>query len=150
MLATILGWLGVNPIKTIADALTKAHADYLAATTAEQQAVLKGSIEQLHATLAALQAQADVNKAAMAHRMFWVAWSIAAIPAAFWFGWGMLDSAIANGTVLPDVAALPPQLKAYFDVVWQNIFYSGGIVASAGLGVKGVTAIADAIRGRKP
>ena len=86
-----------------------------------------------------IEAQASVISTGMQHRMFWVPWSIAAIPTAAWFGWGMLDS-LFNGA-LPDVAALPPQLRAYADVVWNNIFLSGGIVA-------GGTAIASAIRRR--
>lgn len=83
---------------------------------------------------------AGVVKAGMQFPMFWVAWSIAAIPTCVWFGWGMLDSTL-NGD-LPDVAALPPQLKEYADVVFGNIFYSG-----AALG--GAQVIASAIRGRK-
>ena len=90
---------------------------------------------------AALNAEAaGVVKAGMQFPMFWVAWSIAAIPTCVWFGWGMLDSTL-NGD-LPDVAALPPQLKEYADVVFGNIFYSG-----AALG--GAQVIASAIRGRK-
>jgi hypothetical protein len=89
----------------------------------------------------ALNAEAaGVVKAGMQFPMFWVAWSIAAIPTCVWFGWGMLDSTL-NGD-LPDVAALPPQLKEYADVVFGNIFYSG-----AALG--GAQVIASAIRGRK-
>lgn len=89
---------------------------------------------------AALNAEAaGVVKAGMAHRMFWVAWSIAAIPTAAWFGWGMLDSMLWNGVVLPDVAALPPQLKEYADIVFGNIFY-------AGAGAAGLQVLADAIR----
>jgi hypothetical protein len=84
------------------------------------------------------QTQANVIVAGMSHRMFWVAWSIAAIPTAAWYGWGMLDS-LANGA-LPDVAALPPQLKGYADTVWQNIFYTGA-------GVAGVTGAAGIVAG---
>lgn len=83
---------------------------------------------------------AGVVKAGMQFPMFWVAWSIAAIPTVAWYGWGMIDSTL-NGD-LPDVAALPPQLKEYADVVFGNIFYSG-----AALG--GAQVIASAIRGRK-
>ncbi len=75
-------------------------------------------------TVADLKANAAVIQTAMGHKMFWVPWSIAAIPLSMWFGWGMLDS-LMNGA-LPDVAALPPQLKAYADVAWGNIFYTGG------------------------
>lgn len=74
---------------------------------------------------------AGVVKAGMQFRVFWIAWSIAAFPTSAWFGWGMLDSAIMNGMVLPDVAELPPQLQRYADVVWDNIFYSGAGLAGA-------------------
>jgi hypothetical protein len=86
-----------------------------------------------------VNAQAQTIQAGMQNKMFWVPWSLAAIPTALWFGWGMLDS-LCNGA-LPDVAALPPQLKAYADVVWDNLFLSGGIVAGGSM-------IASAIRRR--
>lgn len=82
---------------------------------------------------------AGVIKEAMAHRIFWVVWFIAAAPTALWFGWGMLDS-FMNGQ-LRDVAALPPQLKTYADIVFTNIFYVGG-------GAVGLQALASAIRKR--
>ena len=52
----------------------------------------------------------------------------------------MTDS-LFNGA-LPDVSALPVQLKEYADVVFSNIFYVGG----AALGAQTISA---AIRGRK-
>lgn len=93
---------------------------------------------------AARQAASDAQSAglikeAMAHRAFWVVWFIAAAPTSVWFGLGMLDSTL-NGA-LPDVAALPPQLKSYADVVFTNIFYVGG-------GAVGLQALAKAIRTR--
>lgn len=72
---------------------------------------------------------AAVIREGMQHWPFWVAWSIAALPTAAWYGWGMLDS-LANGA-LPDIATLPPQLKAYADVVFANIFYSGALLGGA-------------------
>lgn len=88
-----------------------------------------------------IEARAAVIQTGMAHRMFWVAWSIAAIPTTLWYGWGVLDSMISNGALLPDVAALPPQLKGYADTVWNNLFLSGGVVAAG-------SSIASAIRRR--
>lgn len=75
--------------------------------------------------------QTDIIRTAMGFKVFWIAWSMAAMPLAFWFGWGVLDSALFNGALLPDVAALPPQLKAYADIVWSNIFYVGAAGAAA-------------------
>lgn len=86
---------------------------------------------------------ASVIQSGMMHRAFWIAWSIAAIPTSLWFGWGMLDSTIMNGTLLPDVAALPVQLKGYADMVFGNIFYAG----AAGVGIEsGAKVIAAALR----
>lgn len=92
----------------------------------ERKADSETERQRIHAARekAANAEQAGVIKAAMAYRVFWVVWFIAAAPTAAWFGWGMLDS-LFNG-VLPDVAQLPPQLKGYADIVWQNIFYVGG------------------------
>jgi hypothetical protein len=86
-----------------------------------------------------VNAQAATIQAGMQSKLFWIPWLMAAIPTAAWFGWGMLDS-LFNGT-LPDVAALPPQLKEYADTVWNNLFLSGGIVAGGSI-------IASAIRRR--
>lgn len=83
---------------------------------------------------------AGIVKEGMQHKAFWFPWLLAALPLALWFAWGVMDSTL-NGA-LPDVAALPPQLKEYADIVWSNIFYVGGGVAGAGI-------IANAIRGRK-
>jgi hypothetical protein len=102
----------------------------------------KAASETERQRIQSLQATNDANNrrdvivAGMQHRMFWVAWSIAALPTAAWYGWGMLDS-LCNGA-LPDVAALPPQLKAYADTVWSNIFYTGA-------GVAGVTGAASIV-----
>lgn len=85
----------------------------------------------------------DVVVAAMQHKMFWVPWSIAAIPTALWYGWGMMDTAL-NGA-LPDVASIPPGLEPWAQTVWNNIFYTGAGVAAAGtVG----SAIAQVIRRR--
>ena len=89
---------------------------------------------------AANSESAGVVKEGMQHKAFWFPWLLAALPLALWFAWGVMDSTL-NGA-LPDVAALPPQLKEYADIVWSNIFYVGGGVAGAGI-------IANAIRGRK-
>jgi len=72
--------------------------------------------------------QADLIKTGMQTRVFWVAWALAALPMAAWFGWGMLDT-LFNGA-LPDVASIPAGLKFYADAVWQNIFYTGALAAT--------------------
>lgn len=111
-------------IKALAAALPEWGLRVLRAVTGdpERQAEISAEIEDR-------RNRRDVIVAAMQFRMFWIAWSIAAIPLSVWFGWGVLDS-LTNGA-LPDVAELPPQLKAYADTVWNNIFYAG--VAGAGV-----------------
>jgi hypothetical protein len=136
MLSTILSWLG-GPI---AKALAEAYKARLVADTDEKRLVADGVIAGLEHQAAANREAAGVVKEGMKHWAFWIPWSIAAVPTAAWFGWGMTDS-LMNGS-LPDVAALPPQLKGYADVVFANIFYSGA-------GMAGFQAIASAIRGRK-
>lgn len=83
--------------------------------------------------VATLKYTSGVTIAAMSHRVFWVAWGVAAIPMAAWFGWGMLDT-LANGA-LPDVAVIPPGLAPYAEVVWGNIFYIGAGTAAIGQGL---------------
>lgn len=72
-------------------------------------------------------AASSVMQTAMSHSVFWVAWGVAAIPMALWFGYGMLNT-IAPW--LPHVAVIPLGLKPYAEVVWSNIFWTGGVVAS--------------------
>jgi len=125
----LLNWLTGD----VAGALQRAYEAKLSAQNDKDRI-------QADITIEALNAQASVVKAGMENKLFWIPWLIAAVPTALWFGWGMLDSTL-NGA-LPDVAALPPQLKEYADTVWQNIFFTGA-------GVAGATSIAKAISGRK-
>ena len=80
-------------------------------------------IEEIKRDVAVSGYAAQTVQKAMEFKVFWIPWLMAAVPTELWFGWGMLDS-LANGA-LPDVAALPPQLKEYADVVHSNIFYTG-------------------------
>jgi hypothetical protein len=124
MLAGILAFF----LKLLGGSFTGKVLDYLErrADNETEQARIRSLTEQNNANN-----QADVIRTGMGHKMFWVAWSVAALPLAFWFGWGVLDSAVYNGTMLPDVAKLPPQLKAYADIVWSNIFYTGAGMGAA-------------------
>lgn len=100
-------------------------------------------VATINAVVESRNAQRDVITAGMQHKAFWVPWLISTVPLACWFAWGVADT-IANGA-LPDVAELPPQLKAYADQAWQNIFFTGAGVA----GVTGAAAIiGNAIRKR--
>lgn len=77
----------------------------------------------------AMTTQAAVVMHGMSFKWFWIPWLIATCPLAFWFGWGMLDTAF-NGR-LPDVAEIPPGLLPWAQAAWNNLFYSGAGAASA-------------------
>ena len=114
----LLGFLG-------GEALSKVLGHLEARVNNETERQRISAVRDQHA----MTTQASVITAGMQNKMFWVAWSIAALPMAAWFGWGMLDT-LTNGA-LPDVAEIPPGLKPYADAVWQNIFYTGAAVAGA-------------------
>ncbi len=140
MIAFLLKLLGVDPVGKIIDGLNSAYKAKLSAQNDADRIAADVTIQRYQALLEQQRLAADVVKTGMQHKAFWIPWLIAAVPTAAWFGWGMLDS-LCNGA-LPDAAALPPQLKEYADIVFQNIFYVGG-------GVAGLGAIANAIGGRK-
>lgn len=136
MWALIVRWI----TGSLVGQLTDAYKARLAAGNETERLVADSVVKQLEAAVTSQAESAGIVKAGMGHKAFWIPWLVAAIPTAAWFGWGMTDS-LMNGA-LPDVAALPPQLKEYADIVFANIFYVGGGVASAQL-------VASAIRGRK-
>jgi hypothetical protein len=136
----LLKLIGFDPVGKIVDGLTAAHKAKLDADNDADRISADVTIERLNSLLKQQEISADIVKSGMEHKAFWVAWLIAAIPTAAWFGWGMMDS-LFNGA-LPDVAQLPPQLKEYADIVFANIFYSGA-------GVAGLQAVAGAFRRRK-
>lgn len=136
MIRWILNWVSGG----LVGALTKAYELKLKAANDADRIAADVSIKAIEAQMAANAASAGVVKEGMQYKAFWIPWLIAAVPAALWFGWGMADSLFNGG--LPDVAALPLQLKEYADIVFSNIFYVGG-------GAAGVQAISSAIRARK-
>jgi hypothetical protein len=129
MLGTILGGL----IRLLGKNVLNSTLGYLESKSVQETERLR---------IAALYGS-QVYLEAMKHRVFWIAWGIAAIPMASWFGWGMLDT-MFNGA-LPDVAVIPPGLKPYADVVWSNIFWVGGGVASVGIVSRSLATIAQRI-----
>lgn len=138
MLSLILNFLGGS----LATKLLDAWKLKLAADNDEKKIVADAAIADIKAQIEAKQIAASVVKEGMQYKVFWIPWLIAAVPCAMWLGWGMLDSMLYDGSLLPDVAKLPPQIEKYADMVFQNIFYAGG-------GAAGVQAIASAIRGKK-
>lgn len=136
MWPAIINWL----TGSLVGQLTQAYKAKLAASNETERLIADATVKQLEAAVQAQANQAGVVKEGMQHKAFWIPWLLAAVPLSIWFAWGVADSTL-NGS-LPDVAALPPQLKEYADAVWQNIFYVGG-------GVAGLQLVASAIRGRK-
>lgn len=134
----LLDWL--NPLSVLKDGLLQAQKQYHDAENDTQRIQAERDMVFWREQVEAGRISASVVQEGMKHQVFWVAWSTAAIPTALWFGWGMMDS-LFNGQ-LPDVAALPPQLKVYADIVFGNIFYSGAALGSAQM-------IASAIRTRR-
>jgi hypothetical protein len=138
VLATIA--LGVaKQFVGFADKRASSEVERFRIQTGYDEAVLDAKVQQ------GAQA-ASVIKAGMQFKVFWIPWLIAAVPCSIWFGWGMLDSAIMDGSVLPDTAELPPDLRHYADIVFANIFYSG-----AGMGAvqAGSQVIANALARRR-
>lgn len=141
-MSIILKLLGIDPIGRIADALNTAYRAKIEAKNDADRIKAEVTIKSLETALAEREIGAGVIREGMQHKVFWIPWLIAAVPAALWFALGVMDSALYAGSLLPDVAELPPQIMRYFDVVWENIFYTGA-------GVAGATAIAKAIGNRK-
>lgn len=138
MIKLILKFIGGPLLGSLLDAWKlKLEAD-----NDEKRIVADAAIADIKAQIEAKQIAASVVKEGMQHKVFWIPWLIAAVPCSMWLGWGMFDSMLYDGTLLPDVAKLPPQIEKYADMVFNNIFYAGG-------GAAGVQAIASAIRGRK-
>jgi hypothetical protein len=118
---------------------------YLQATTSQaveaERTERQVSLATINGIVALRQAQASLIQTGMGHTAFWIPWLTAAVPMALWFGWGMVNT-LWPGLPLPHVAEIPPGLKPYADVIWENLFYAGG-------GVLGASAIAGAIARRK-
>ena len=104
------------------------------ARIAEIEAKSGVKIAEIQANAEVIQTGASVIKTGMQFKVFWIPWSIAAIPAALWYAWGMLDSTIMGGELLTDTAALPPQLLMFTEAVWNSIFYSGAVMGSVQAG----------------
>lgn len=128
IIATILNWLGGGVLRQVLE-----HLERRAASDVERERI------KTTRDIAFAEARADVVKTGMGYRMFWVAWTPAALSMSIWFAWGMFDTILNGG--LPDVAKIPPGLEPWARTVWDSVFYSGA-------GVAGAQAISSAIRRR--
>lgn len=97
--------------------------------TEEQRTQREVTLRGLDVMIEDRRTNASVIQTAMQYKVFWIPWLMATLPLSAWFGWGVLDT-LTNGA-LPDVAELPPQLKAYADTVWRNVFYVGAVGVAA-------------------
>ena len=129
----LLKLIGLDPVGRLVDGVIRWKQVSADANNDADRIRADIKVKELETRLEAKLAGAEVVKTGMQFKVFWIPWLIATVPASLWFGWGMADS-LCNGA-LPDVATLPPQLKAYADIVWENIFYTG--VAGAGLELAG-------------
>lgn len=126
LFTTILQWLSAGALDRVLG-----HIEARVNNETERQRI--ASLRDQHA----MTIQGQVITAGMAHKCFWVVWTIAAAPLAFWFGWGMLGTAFPG--YLPYVAIIPPGLEPWAKAAWDSLFFSGGGVAAA-------TSIARALR----
>lgn len=131
--------------------LLQAWQAHLQATTT---ATVEGEKTTRETTLAAIngmvearKAQAQVIQTGMAHKAFWIPWLLAAVPAAGWYAWGMVDSTWPGH--LPHVAALPPQLLDFTTRIWDNLFLSGSIAVGGTAAAVAGGSIAQAILSRR-
>jgi hypothetical protein len=132
VLKTAAGWAWKAVKMLLGHADRQADRNVELAREETKRVVVGGEVAK-----AGIEGQVAYTTAAMNFWPFWLAWSIAALPCCLWFGLGMLDSAL-NGAG-PDVAALPPQLAAIADKVFDSLFYSGATVGGiqAGAAVAG-------------
>lgn len=116
--STVLNWLGGGVLDKVLG-----HLEARANSETERQRI-RALRDQHMATT-----QASVIVAGMQHKWFWVPWSMATIPLALWFGWGMLGTAFPG--YLPYVATIPPGLEPWAKSAWDSLFFSGAGVAGA-------------------
>lgn len=118
LLTTILNWFGGGVLDKVLG-----HLETRTNNETERQRIR--ALRDQHV----MTVQGQVIMAGMAHKTFWIVWSIAAAPLAVWFGWGMLGTAFPG--YLPYVATIPPGLEPWAKSAWDSLFFSGGGVAAA-------------------
>lgn len=68
----------------------------------------------------------STNRAQMAFLMFWVAWSMFALPLGMWWAAVLFDTTFGFGW---QVANLPLSIKPWADQIFGSLFVSGASVA---------------------
>lgn len=124
----------IGAILGLVPALLSFGAQYLRSRGEASASLVAQEKGRLDAAGAERARQSSVVLAGMQFRIWWVAWSLAAVPTALWHGWIMLDSGPFSG-ILPD-ALVPPafNLELSRDIL-GNLFYTG-------TGMAGVQALA--------
>ena len=142
----ILNWFGGGPLKTVADALTKAHADALNATTEQEKVAANERIQTLTATLADVAAARSAAPAMpwwLAVIAFGIGFSVMLHVALIFIG-TTFQPLIAGGPFgwMLHIPGLPPPYDQYEAQVIGFFFGFGAVVTSG-------NAIAGAIARRK-
>lgn len=71
---------------------------------------------------------AETVQAAMHHRPFWIGWLMFVLPLGLWWNAVLLDSVFLFSGNIPD---LPPSVRPWADMIIENIFMPGAVVAGA-------------------
>lgn len=82
--------------------------------------------------------RASIIKTAMSVKTFWIAWGLFAFPLGFWWALVMIDTTIPARYLNIGVPMLPETIKAYADLIFNSIFYSGAGVAGTQSVVRGI------------
>lgn len=97
------------------------------------------SVEEIKGKVTVAGYSRDVMVAAMGQRVFWVVWSLFAIPLGLWWALAMGGTVHGLRDWLPVVDALNVAVKPYADQIFNNVFYSGA-------GMAGLQTVAKALR----
>lgn len=121
----------------LAGELRGALADWRDAETDQKRIEAQERAEFLKGAIALSETQAGVIKAGMQTRVFWVVWSMFALPLALWWAAVILDSLFLYSGRIPD---LPVSVRPWADQIFANVFWTGGGVAGASVLARAITA----------
>lgn len=93
---------------------------------------------------ASRETSAGLIKVAMAHKVFWVAWGLFAIPTGLWWSLVVLDSMIPAHIMNLQIPDLPDSIKPWAQQIFDNIFYSGAGVGTAQIVTRGAVSAVTA------
>lgn len=100
------------------------------------------AIQQAKENRANRDTSASLIKTAMAHKVFWVAWGLFAIPLGAWWSLVVIDSMIPAHILNLQVPDLPDSIKPWAQQIFDNIFLSGATVGGVQIASRAATTIA--------